>query len=106
MKKSLGILVLITLFGNISLLKAEDLSPSDAYYKNNIAVNEVSATSPSLRGPDDPGFPNPGNGDEGHEGGGGQVNAPIGDAVLPLLVAGLCYGSFILFRNRRKEASK
>ncbi len=105
MRRSLSVIVLAALFlGNIGLLKAEDLLPSDAYYKNNIAVNEVAASSPTLRGPGDAGFPGgPGGGNGGQEGGGGQVNSPIGDAVLPLLVAGLGYGAFILYRSRRRS---
>lgn len=102
MKKYFGTIILFTLLlSSTSLLKAEDLLPSDAYYKNNIAVNNVTASSPSLRAPGDPDFPDPG-GDL--EGGGGQVNAPIGDATLPILVAGILYGSFILFRNKKKES--
>jgi len=104
MKKYLSIIVLISLFvGNINLLKAEDLLPSEAYYKENIAVNEISAESPSLKAPGDAGFPNPGGSGTG---GGGHMGAPIGDALLPLLVAGLFYGVVILYRNRGNKSSE
>lgn len=98
MKKYLSIVVLASLFlSNINLLKAEDLLPSDAYYKENIAVNEVSAQSPSLRAPD-PSIPNPGGTASGP---GDFVGGSIGDALYPLLAAGLLYGSVILFRRRK-----
>lgn len=104
MKKYLSIIILISLFvGNTNLLKAEDLLPSEAYYKNNIAVNEISAESPSLRAPGDPDFPNPGGSGTG---GGGHVGAPIGDAALPLLAAGLLYGVVLLYRNRNRKSSQ
>lgn len=101
MKKYLGVIVLIALFiGNINILNAEDLLPSEAYYKEHIAVNEVSATSPSLRypGDEDDEWGNP-----GATGDGGSVGSPIGDAIIPILVAGLFYGSFLLYRRRQSE---
>lgn len=103
MKKYLSIIVLISLFvSNINLLKAEDLLPSEAYYKENIAVNEISAESPSLKAPGGSGFPNPGGTGTG---GGGHVGAPIGDAFLPLMFAGLFYGMVVLYRTRTRKSS-
>jgi len=101
MRKFLSVIVLVALFIGSTNLKAEDLLPSEAYYKEHIAVNEVSATSPTLK--------YPGSGDDDDElggtgtGQGGSVGAPIGDAIIPILVAGLCYGSFLLFRRRQSE---
>ncbi len=102
MKKGISsIIILLILFIGSFTISAGDLLPSDVYYKENIAVNEIAASSPGLRGDgskegdDDI---NPG-GD--HEGDGDQVNGPIGDAIAPLLMAGLAYGSFLLYRRRK-----
>ncbi|HCO68307.1 MAG TPA: hypothetical protein DIT04_11205 [Dysgonomonas sp.] len=101
MKRFLSVIVLISLFiGNVNLLKAEDLLPSEAYYKEHIAVNEISAESPSLRAPGGNNGYNPGGPGSG-TGGGGHMGAPIGDALLPLLAAGLFYGIIVLYRNRK-----
>ena len=103
MKKYLSIVLVLVFLSSINLLKAEDLLPSESYYKENIAVNEISAESPSLRAPGDVGgIPNPGGETEGN---GTHVGGPIGDAMLPLLVAGLFYGSVVLFRNRNRKTS-
>ncbi|MEN9919739.1 MAG: hypothetical protein RL662_2175 [Bacteroidota bacterium] len=105
MKKNISAVFVTLLLFTSSTLKAEDLLPSDAYYKDNIAVNEVAAASPSLRGDGSnevDGSVNPGgNGDL--EGNAGQVNAPIGDAILPILVAGFIYSFYLL--NRRRKLS-
>lgn len=106
MNKKLGIVLLIAFFiGNLGLLKADELLPSDAYYKDNIAVTEVQASSPTLRDPgdDDGPSPGPGNG-EGQEGGTGQVNAPIGDALLPILSVGILYAFFLFYRSRTRKS--
>jgi hypothetical protein len=100
MKKSILVVIIALFAANISLLRAEDLLPSQAYYKNHIAVNEVSATSPVLRDvgdTDDDGPGGEGEGDSGH------VGSPIGSAIAPVLAASLCYGAFLLFRKRRSE---
>lgn len=100
MKKSLSVILIIFFVGSFAL-NAQDLLPSDAYYKQHIAVNEVAASSPNLRGDgsnEDDNDVNPGGNTEGN---GDQVNGPIGDAVAPLLMAGLAYGSFLLYRRRK-----
>lgn len=102
MKKYLSIVLVLVFLSSINLLKAEDLLPSESYYKENIAVNEISAESPSLKAPDWGGIPNPGGETEG---GGGHIPAPVGEAILPLLVAGLFYGSVVLFRSRNRKTS-
>lgn len=110
MKNILTSIILFVIFiGNAISLNAEEMLPSDVYYKNNIAVNEISASSPSLRAPGTDPNPNPNNpagGEMEGEGGGGQVNAPIGDALLPILSAVFLYGSYVLFKSRRKESTK
>jgi len=104
MKRFLSVIVLISVFiGSINILKAEDLLPSEAYYKENIAVNEISAESPSLRAPNPGGGLNPGGSGTG---GGGHLGAPIGEALYPLLAAGLLYGVIVLYRSRKPSAMK
>ncbi len=88
------------LFCVSSIANAQDLLPSDSYYKDNIAVNEVHAEAPSLKiGDDDLG---PGNGNP-EWGGGGFVGSPVGDAVLPIVIAGLIYGLVLLLRRRKSS---
>lgn len=104
MKKSITIILTLLLTGNIAFLKAEDLLPSDVYYKDNIAVNEISASSPSLRAPGDDDDLDPSN-PGGSTGDGDQVNnSPIGDAVAPLLAAGIAYGAFLFYRRLRASS--
>lgn len=100
MRKFLSFIIFGILFSASSIVQAQDLLPSDSYYKDNIAVNEVHAEAPSLRVPDG-GDAGPGGGNP-EWGGGGFVGSPIGDAVLPIVIAGLIYGS-VLFLRRRKS---
>ena len=101
MRKFLGFIIFGILFSASSTVQAQDLLPSDSYYKDNIAVNEVHAEAPSLRVPNG-GDEGPGNGNP-EWGGGGFVGSPVGDAVLPIVIAGLIYGS-VLFLRRRKSS--
>lgn len=101
MRKILNFIILVVLFSVNNSLNAQDLLPSDSYYKDNIAVNEVKTEAPSLRAPDDTDL-GPGGGTEW--GGGGWVGSPVGDAVYPILVAGLIYASFLLKRRYHKNA--
>lgn len=99
MRRYLSFIILTTLLLGISnTLNAQDLLPSDSYYKDNIAINEVHAEAPKLRSPLDGEDEGPGGGEWG---GGGFVGAPVGDAVVPIMIAGLIYASFLLFRRRR-----
>lgn len=84
---------MVFLIGNCAYLSAEDLLPSDVYYNENIAVNDIMSAAPTLAGDGElsPG----GNG----WGGGGWVGSPIGDAVYPILGAILVYGIY-MFRRR------
>lgn len=104
MRKFLSFIIFGILFSASSIVQAQDLLPSDSYYKDNIAVNEVHAEAPSLRVPGDgtDGDLGPGNGNP-EWGGGGFVGSPVGDAVLPIVIAGLIYGS-VLFLRRRKSS--
>lgn len=101
MRKFLSFIIFGILFSASSIVQAQDLLPSDSYYKDNIAVNEVHAEAPSLRVPDG-GDAGPGDGNP-EWGGGGFVGSPVGDAVLPIVIAGLIYGS-VLFLRRRKSS--
>lgn len=100
MKKFLSLIIGILLCGTAAL-NAQDLLPSDSYYKDNIAVNEVKAEAPKLKvdGDLDEGIP----GGSAEWGGGGFVGSPVGDAILPITIAGLIYGS-VLFLRRRKSS--
>lgn len=101
MRKFLNYILLVVLLASAAVLNAQDLLPSDAYYKDNIAVNEVHAEAPSLRLPEiEDGGPGGGNAEWG---GGGFVGSPVGDAVLPLTIAGLIYGSFLFLRKRKNS---
>lgn len=101
MRKFLGFIILGTLFCVSGIVQAQDLLPSDSYYKDNIAVNEVHAKAPTLKNGDDSDL-GPGDGNP-EWGGGGFVGSPVGDAVLPIVIAGLIYGS-VLFLRRRKSS--
>lgn len=101
MRKFLGFIIFGTLFCVSGIVQAQDLLPSDSYYKDNIAVNEVQAEAPSLRVPDG-GDLGPGDGNP-EWGGGGFVGSPVGDAVLPIVIAGLIYGSVLLLRRRKSS---
>jgi len=109
MKRYIGILILLFLMVGGLTLNAKDLLPSEIYYKENIAVNKVTTTSPSTRAPV-PGGVDPGSngpGPDGEEIGSGEhVNAPIGDAAIPILAAGLLYAFYLLHKNRRKEEAE
>ncbi|PXV58419.1 hypothetical protein CLV62_1484 [Dysgonomonas alginatilytica] len=99
MRKYLSFIISGILFCVSVGLNAQDLLPSDSYYKDNIAVNEVHAEAPSLKAP---GGEDGGPGDGGGEwGGGGWVGSPVGDAILPIIAAGIAYASFLLLRRRR-----
>lgn len=102
MKKILSVL-LFCLFFSIGI-KAEDMLPSDVYYKDNIAVNEINANAPNLR-VDDPigpgGIGGPGGNEDGN--GGFVGSAPIGDAVLPISLVALSYGIYLIVKSRRKS---
>lgn len=101
MRKFLSFIIFGILFIASSIVQAQDLLPSDSYYKDNIAVNEVHAEAPSLKNGDNSDL-GPGNGNP-EWGGGGFVGSPVGDAVLPIVIAGLIYGS-VLFLRRRKSS--
>jgi hypothetical protein len=102
MRKVLSIVVLgVLMCGSTSTLFAQDLLPSDAYYRDNIAVNEVAAKAPSLKIDEENPMP-PGGG----TGGGGWVGAPLEDAILPILMVSVLYGSFLLYRSRSRKAAK
>lgn len=100
MRKFLSFIVFGILFCASGIVRAQDLLPSDSYYKDNIAVNEVHAEAPTLKAPDVDGGPGDGNPEWG---GGGFVGSPVGDAVMPIMIAGLIYGS-VLFLRRRKSS--
>lgn len=97
MKKYISVIALLALLFGGANLKAEDLLPSDVYYKENIAVNKITVEAPTIRDAGDPGEEGPGG--EG-EGTGGQVNAPIGDAIAPLILASLLYAGFLVRRSK------
>lgn len=102
MKKILSILICV-LFVSANM-NAEDLTPSDTYYKENIAVNDINTDAPSLRldGADpDPGGPG---GDE-NSGDVPYVGAPVGDAILPIIIAALSYGIYLYVRKRKISKS-
>lgn len=86
----------------VTLNAQDDELPSDSYYKENIAVNEIDAASTILRH-------SGGNDDDLNPGGWGDaegpfVGAPVGDAVLPLLTALLGYAAFIAYRRKTAKA--
>lgn len=101
MRKFLSFIIFGILFSISGIVSAQDLLPSDSYYKDNIAVNEVHAEAPTLKAPDT-GDGGPGDGNP-EWGGGGFVGSPVGDAVMPIMIAGLIYGS-VLFLRRRKSS--
>ena len=100
MKLYITSLVLVFLLVNSThSLQAEDLLPSEVYYNENIAVNNIGASAPTLgSGEGDDGSLNPGG--DGW-GGGGWVGSPVGDAVLPVAVVAAMYASFLLYRRRK-----
>lgn len=100
MKLYITSLVLVFLLvNNAHSLQAEDLLPSEVYYNENIAVNNIGASAPTLgSGEGDDGSLNPGG--DGW-GGGGWVGSPVGDAVLPVAVVAAMYASFLLYRRRK-----
>lgn len=99
--KNLLILLFITvfIFSGTKTLSAQDLSPADAYYKDNIAVNDVNAESPFVNDSDDDDDPN-----KKTDGDSDWVGGPIEDAIVPILLAGIAYASFILVSKKRKSA--
>lgn len=100
MKLYITSLVLVFLLVNSThTLQAEDLLPSEVYYNENIAVNNIGASAPTLgSGEGDDGSLNPGG--DGW-GGGGWVGSPVGDAVLPVAIVAAMYASFLLYRRRK-----
>lgn len=102
MKKSLKVIILgVSLCVSTNTLLAQDLLPSESYYNENIAVNDIAAKAPELRDLGD-GTLNPG----GTETGGGPwVGAPVGDALYPILFAGIFYASFLVYRKRSRKSS-
>ena len=100
MKLYITSLVLVFLLVNSThTLQAEDLLPSEVYYNENIAVNNIGASAPTLgSGEGDDGSLNPGG--DGW-GGGGWVGSPVGDAVLPVAVVAALYASCLLYRRRK-----
>lgn len=101
MKKYLSI-ILLSILVSIGSVFGQDMLPSDVYYKDNIAVNNIGGDAPSFKGSDDDDNDNPNGGAEGD---GGYVIAPVGDATLPLLTVGLAYVGFILYRRKKKATS-
>lgn len=103
MKRIFYVIILFFVLGNISLNAADNLLPSDVYKEQvkaatTAVAGEVSA--PSLRA-GSPWGSGPGSTEE-QKGEGDQVNAPIGDAVIPILVAGLLYALFLVFKDKRR----
>ena len=101
MKKYLSI-ILLGLLISVNCAFGQDMLPSDVYYKDNIAVNNIANDAPSFKVPGDDDDEGPGGSGEGD---GGYVIAPIGDATLPLLAVGLAYAGFILYRKKRKATN-
>lgn len=102
MKKSLKVIILgVSLCVSTNALLAQDLLPSESYYNENIAVNDIATKAPELKGLGDGGL-GPGGSETG---GGGWVGAPVGDALYPILFAGIFYASFLVYRNRTKKGS-
>ena len=105
MKKVLNVLFIISFLflGTDTLLADDNLSPADIYYRDNIAVNDVSAKAPSTFDDEeeDPGGGPPSSG----TGGGEFVGGPLEDAVLPIVVAGFAYAVFILNKKRLKKTA-
>lgn len=102
MKRKLNILFVIAfiVLSSTSVF-ADDLSPADVYYKENIAVTDVSAKAPVLRAPgdDDDDLVTP---PQGGTGGGPWVGAPIGNAVLPVIAVGVVYAILMSRRSKRR----
>ena len=99
MRKFISFILLGVLCSGASFLSAQDLLPSDTYYKDNIAVNEVHAKAPTLKSDEDDD-----DGPGGSEwGGGGWVGSPVGDAVVPITIAGLVYASVLTLRRRKSS---
>lgn len=112
MKSKLNIIFSL-LFLSLNTIIAQDMLPSDVYYKDNIAVNNVAAESPSLVRPGTggptaggPGTGGPGTGGpetgNGEWGGEAEAVAPIGEATLPLLAISLAYVGFVLYRKSKR----
>lgn len=98
MKRYLIIILVLVLHSIFVSLQAEDLLPSEVYYNENIAVNLIDAAAPKLATGGDGGII-PGGGEAG---GGGYVDSPVGDALIPIVAATLAYGIFVFYRKRRK----
>lgn len=100
MKKSLKILLFgVCLCVSTTALLAQDLLPSESYYNENIAVNDIAAKAPVLKGLADGGLTPDGT----ETGGGPWVGAPIGDAVYPILFAGIFYASVLIYRGKARK---
>lgn len=99
MRKFLGFIILGILFGLNGIVQAQDLSPSDSYYKDNIAVNEVLAEAPSLKNGDNSDL-GPGDGNP-ESGGGGFVGSPVENPIVPVLILTAVYGTILLLRRKR-----
>lgn len=101
MKLYITSLVLVFLLVNSThTLQAEDLLPSEVYYNENIAVNNIGASAPTLGNSNENGDDDLNPGGDGW-GGGGWVGSPVGDAVLPVAVVAAMYASFLLYRRRK-----
>ncbi len=97
MKKTIGI-AFLTVFISIQL-RGQDMLPSDVYYKDNIAVNNISSKAPSLKDTDDDDFLDPGGSGSSSGGGSNWTGAPIGNATFPILSVGMAYMGFLFYRK-------
>lgn len=100
MKLYITSLVLVFLLVNSThTLQAEDLLPSEVYYNENIAVNNIGASAPTLgSGEGDDGSLNPGG--DGW-GGGGWVGSPVGEPYYLSLSLQLCTRPFYCIEGAR-----
>lgn len=100
-------LVAIFFVSALSINAQSSELPSESYYKENIAVNDINAGSSVLKhNSNDEGL-DPGGTDSGNNVppvGGGELDTPVGDAFYPLAVALLSYMGFIAYRKRVQKA--
>jgi len=77
---------------------AQTITPSEQYYRENIATD---VALPSTRAGDDDLDPGGSSGGQG----GWVGSAPISDAITPILIALGLYGTTLIIRRREKERS-
>lgn len=103
MKKTIGIAFLTILIS--TQVRGQEMLPSDVYYKDNIAVNNISAKAPSLKDTDDDDIIDPGGSGTSSGGGGNWTGAPIGGATFPILSVGMAYIGFLFYRKFKPQHS-